>query len=846
MGKFGYKILNYQAGSIYAVSLGVRENYDCTPAMLTNSLFLDFLVDNGLQIYKESSTRDIIGIEFDYGTRSGTEELIHLGLTEFNISEDKNQDEEIKDIKINKIETLKEQAFNNFDNFNKISAEEIREIFYTDGLDIYYDKGKKKIHYKMLYRTPGKAKKGTCMFICDRLYKKTREFLYMGIKLPKQNAPIVEIGAYSSLVTSTIVDRIQIKPEEILCLKDYDSFFKTNAIAIETNELQQCYTKYYSEYEVKNTLFDGQALIDLSIFPSWASGYVLLRQHFTKCAAFATNIQLFFKDYFGCDYDNATVKDMWGNDVLVKDIKLITTNNAFKWLKFNIGFEYWANKVRQNNSMWGVVKTAHESKLGDVQRMSYQMVNALEERTINRVMAKSIIYINELKTDIEIYIDFLKRNANFVNGFDVLVALWEQNHEFERCDYFRERRKHIISDYLIQLKNGRLIQNADNLTIVGNPYGMLMHSVGLNPENDPTFDNEDNTIQCYTERFEDGEYLAEFRSPFNGRNNLGYLHNHYHPYMQRYFKFGKLIIAVNMIHTDFQDRNNGADQDSDSLYVTNQKDIVSHAEYCYKQYPTIVNNIPAGKNIYNSSLLSFAKVDNNVASRQREIGESSNLAQIALTYSYNFADKKYDDAVCILSVLAQAAIDSAKRTFEVDITEEIKRLKKDINVEHNGYPPFWLIIRKDFDKSKINYQLHSPMGYLYGLKPGKINPSTTTLPMSDFFNPHTLEIDKRISKRVEEWIEKYSLNIFRTNMKDDEEFLLLREDFIELIEGIRELDLGTKYIGVFSWLLNRAFLITPSLRQNEKTLLAQTNKNKMLLMNVLFNVNKDMFLSCFK
>ena len=73
MGEFGYKILNYQAGSVYAVSLGVRNNYDCTPAMLTNSLFLDFLIENGLNIHKNSSTRDIIGIEFAYGTRSATD-----------------------------------------------------------------------------------------------------------------------------------------------------------------------------------------------------------------------------------------------------------------------------------------------------------------------------------------------------------------------------------------------------------------------------------------------------------------------------------------------------------------------------------------------------------------------------------------------------------------------------------------------------------------------------------------------------------------------------------------------------------------------------------------------------
>lgn len=138
------------------------------------------------------------------------------------------------------------------------------------------------------------------------------------------------------------------------------------------------------------------------------------------------------------------------------------------------------------------------------------------------------------------------------------------------------------------------------------------------------------------------------------------------------------------------------------------------------------------------------------------------------------------------------------------------------------------------------------MGYLYNLKPGKITPFTSTLPMSDFFIPHTLDIDKRISKRIEEWIEKYSLNIFRINMTNDEEFLLLREDFIELIEDIRTLNLGKKYLGVFSWLLNRAFLLTPSVKNNEKKISSQTSKNKMLLMNILYNVNKDLFLACFK
>lgn len=45
-------------------------------------------------------------------------------------------------------------------------------------------------------------------------------------------------------------------------------------------------------------------------------------------------------------------------------------------------------------------------------------------------------------------------------------------------------------------------------------------------------------------------------------------------------------------------------------------------------------------------------MDNMLSASQTDIGESSNLAQVAQTYDYNFDDPKYKDYVCILSVLA--------------------------------------------------------------------------------------------------------------------------------------------------------------------------------------------------
>ena len=857
MSDYGLAIKNYEAGSLYAYNLGVRSQYDYTDAMLTNSLFLDFLKENKLKVFKDSATRDIICIEFNYGTRSYDEELKHIRKT---AKELRTEYKKVKSLgnpkktdyirnKRKRVMELYRECNLNKEKYKKVSKEDIRTEFYQNGVEVCYinrNGNTEKIHYKMLYRTPGKAKKGSCMFIRDSLYKKARNFLYMGIRLKKKNAPIVEIGAYSSLITSTIVDRIQIKPEDIVIMSDVKSSSLHNAIAVTLDGVKRCKAVYKENYEMSNTMFDGQALIDSSIFPTWADGYILLRHHFTKCAAFNTNLQLFFKDYYKDKYDTATVKDVWGNEHLVKDIKMITTTEAVKWIKFNVPYEDWCKKVYENNCMFGIVKSTHESKLGEVQRMSYQMTNSLNLETMDKVTSRSKSYVFELQRNEKVFLEYLKSSACFHNDFEVLAYLAENNPEFLRSKYYRERKRDIINKYVFNLKNGKLIQDADNLTIVGSPYGMLLHCVGESAEEDYTFEEEDGVIQCYTERFLDGEYLASFRSPFNSRNNLVCLHNSYHPILQRYFNFGKLIIAVNMNHTDWQDRNNGADQDSDSVYTTNQREIVEHARYCMTHYPTVVNEIPKETNHYDNTLENFALIDNRLAASQRAIGESSNLAQLCLTYSYNSDDKKYENYACILAVLAQAAIDNAKRTFDVDIPSEIQRIKTEIDVKQNKYPLFWLAIRSGFNYKNINMDLKCPMNYVYKYHPFRQKYKEPTLDMSYYFRRYPMDESRKKYKKIERLIENYSLKLFKTNLNDDmndgEKYLLLRSDFDQLISDIRQTAITSKDKGLVSWLLNRAFLITNDLKNNPNV--TKLKKNKSLLLDVLYKLNKEVLLDC--
>ena len=251
---------------------------------------------------------------------------------------------------------------------------------------------------------------------------------------------------------------------------------------------------------------------------------------------------------------------------------------------------------------------------------------------------------------------------------------------------------------------------------------------------------------------------------------------------------------------------------------------------------------------------SFAIVDNRLAASQLSIGMSSNLAQIALSYVFNFSDRKYYDAVCILATLAQICIDSAKKSYDMDLMGEIDRLKSILNIDQNKYPEFWKGIRRGFNKDRINKDLVCPMNYLYKLRI-KEAPHTPTLPMSMFFKKFELDKKDRVkrARKIEDLINKYSLNIYKniqTNVESPEErrekHLLLRDDFDQLIEDLKSTThISKNYKGFMCWLLDRAFIITPQSKGNKNSLKSRFYKNRVALLRVLYELNSECLLDCF-
>lgn len=229
ISEFGIKIKNISAGTLYDVNLGTRDYFSYTEAMLNNSLFSAFLIKNGLNVYKGESTRDIICLDFDFGTRSYEDE--HKRIEQLY----KNSDGELKE----RLKYTLEKVENNKDLYDEKKREQIRDKFYNEGVDVTYKtknkdgtiKSEETIHYEMLFRTSAKAKLGQVIFINSELYEVAYEWLTIGLGklMTDDNAKIVEMSAYAPLTTSTIVGTKYIPVEDILILRDQDSFFKTMA-----------------------------------------------------------------------------------------------------------------------------------------------------------------------------------------------------------------------------------------------------------------------------------------------------------------------------------------------------------------------------------------------------------------------------------------------------------------------------------------------------------------------------------------------------------------------------------------------------------------------------------------
>lgn len=624
------------------------------------------------------------------------------------------------------------------------NKKKIRKYLYNNG---FVMDGIKYVFYK---RGAGKAKNGYAFYIQEELKEKLIDRSRLGLKFEKdEELDLTSLLAYESLISSGINFTIELDPKtEILLIDDiYGKEFES--IASVTREENGEIITDNEKIILQNCLTDGQGLLDESVFERYEKsdkGMMLLRSDMLKCCGFNTKLQKWFK------FNNIkTLTDMFGNEYKADKIKLVTTPNSLKFLKFayKIGngtkkecYEYWKEHV---DNIFGVVKYDKEGNYGNYNRLTYQLLNSIPNLTYDDLMGITKLereYVMLLKNDNAVFRNYLgcdakaslKLERNMDEGdislyenTDLMNALLLVNSDMQYTTKFKKMKSDLISNYIGHLKEGKIrVKDAKYVTLVSNPYQMLLASIGK-------YNSESLMIgrEVYCPYYKDGQEFCASRNPHINAGNVMYTINRYHKEYDDWFNFTNNICAINFFDNDAPDRLQGCDTDSDTILLIPNDALSKKAKCCEENFPTPINRVKGSKKPRKYNMIELQKLD--VILSNNYIGKIVNMSQIINSYlndaisrgeSKEVIDELYQ-ASSRLSSMSQIEIDKSKKVFDnISMSKELNKMRhiKSIKyIEENDkygqlakkmiVPNFFNMI-SDSNEYRIFQKFHTPLDIL--------------------------------------------------------------------------------------------------------------------------------------
>ena len=433
-----------------------------------------------------------------------------------------------------------------------MTKSELRSYLYNNGFNC------DGTHYVRFKRSSGSSRLGKCLFINEKLYEKIHKWELCGLKIKEgDEVDLAAFEAYIALTLSNIIDTIKIKPENILIVDDYNSVFEDEVVAVDykNGELKS----ESKTTTISNSIFDGQSLMDSSLFEKYKDkGMLLLRNRFFKSACFNTNIQQYFND------NNITeISQLNGFTIAdkIEDIKLITTPSSIKYIKFGT-IKQWLKNIEYD---FGIVKYEKEPKFfnGRMVQTHYQLLNTLQlsKKEMNNFLSQTTDYFEKIKNDPDILRYHIKYpydriEKDFVAQSNIKneagFAMMGVNSDFCKTKLYHEFKVDVLKSIKRDLKKGHVLVNGNYSILFGNGLEMLNHSIKkFNGESILGIGN------IYSKRFKFGEKILGTRSPHINSGNILLVNNVYNEDIEKYFNLSKEIAIVNAIGENIQQRLNG-------------------------------------------------------------------------------------------------------------------------------------------------------------------------------------------------------------------------------------------------------------------------------------------------
>lgn len=427
-------------------------------------------------------------------------------------------------------------------------------------------------------------------------------------------------------------------------------------------------------------------------------------------------------------------QDRFGNLMETSTIKMVTTKNSIKIFKEpfmscilydklglsedevngksklereSLVWDWYRAEVRKlQGTKMGVCKYEKMSKFveGLYQQLAYQMLNSLNftKEELKQLSMEQIKEIMLSKNHVAFFKNMLDTRKNSSAKQSMMLALLAVNDKVEYTQIYKDYKDEQLKRLRKRIENGKIFtENSDYCVLFGNPYEMLLASARMlevdengqavssimhNPDHD-----RKNQFECYSPKFRTFDKngndiereLFGFRSPHICESNAALFVNTYHPEYE-WFNMTDNIIAVSFFGYGafLSPKLNGADVDSDTCLVGDNEIVLRKVREAQRQLLPI-NGISPKAKILPFTDGNLSDTDSRLANDY--IGRICNLAQNLQSYYWHiynsgtqeqkdkYLNQIYDD-ICLLEVLSNIAIDSAKREYPVNIEKEIRNI----------------------------------------------------------------------------------------------------------------------------------------------------------------------------
>lgn len=516
------------------------------------------------------------------------------------------------------------------------------------------------IKYKRLLGTNNGIKNSTIVFVSERLHDELFKRIENGRDPNKQLNP-AKLEAYRALTCSASVPVSM--PKGILVVDEYKTEFLSDVIYLANQENGEPLMEERKSELVKLNACDGFGIICPALAKRWSDelglDYVMaggnLRGAYVKGMVFTFDFHAFADEVAG----KHIVKDVWGNDVDVRDVEIIINTSLLKlWSSYPSCDEYMRN-VTANRYSFGLAKVTPK-ELENERTTNYQYLQSynLTDDDIEELIAPTMDEINDvLGGDWRKTILFLRgvnlNDENVFKGKNGWIKALMIDHDLVHDPYIRALIFRQIRNRIKQAKIGVLKVHGNYSIVSGDPYAYCEHIFGMEPK------GLLKAGELYNKYWVDygAETVACFRAPMSCHNNIRLMNPTNTAATEYWYQWMNTCTIINVWDTTCAALN-GMDFDGDLMMLTDNHVLVSKtvrtpAIMCeQKSAPAM---IPTEEDIIQSNMNSFGN----------EIGRITNY----VTSMYEVAARYPEDSeeyqmlqyrIKCGQLIQQDAIDAAK------------------------------------------------------------------------------------------------------------------------------------------------------------------------------------------